>query len=535
MTALMAGGLAAGLAGPAAADVRSDLSAYMRARAADADGDRHDAAAAYATALDASPDNVDVAKRAYRTALDVGDLALATRARLVLERHHAAPADAALLALADAVATKDKLRTTAAMASISGGPFSFLLPSIRAWTTLPGDPKAAMTLLEAGSGALARRMAAENRPLLDIAQGRGREATATLRLLVSGDPDGAALRIDAAQFLAGRGETDAARGLLDGGDPLYAAYRASLGRGVPATPANGIARMFLRLAQSLNDERTAPTAIALARAAERLEPGNERTWLVLAGVLIADGDPDQALTSLDRIAPASPATGEARELRVIALRAAGKADEALAIAAALSADPDASSEDAQRYGDLLIGANRFADAAEAYGRAIKLAGEDADWTLHLQRGGALEQAGNWRDAEPELERAVAMAPNSAMALNYLGYARLEHGGPADAATKLIERASALDPGSAAILDSLGWGYFLQGQIARAVPMLEKAAAGDPANATINEHLGDAYWATGRRYEARYAWRAAAITASADDASRIAGKIADGDDQQRATR
>ena len=58
-------------------------------------------------------------------------------------------------------------------------------------------------------------------------------------------------------------------------------------------------------------------------------------------------------------------------------------------------------------------------------------------------------------------------------------------------------------------------------------MLELAARGQPANATINEHLGDAYWSLGRRYEARYAWRAAAIVADAEDGPRIAAKIADG--------
>ncbi|RZM08686.1 MAG: hypothetical protein EOP68_11090, partial [Sphingomonas sp.] len=58
-------------------------------------------------------------------------------------------------------------------------------------------------------------------------------------------------------------------------------------------------------------------------------------------------------------------------------------------------------------------------------------------------------------------------------------------------------------------------------------LLERAASSEPTNAEIGEHLGDVYWTLGRRYEARYAWRAAQLTATGDDAPRLATKIADG--------
>ncbi len=62
---------------------------------------------------------------------------------------------------------------------------------------------------------------------------------------------------------------------------------------------------------------------------------------------------------------------------------------------------------------------------------------------------------------------------------------------------------------------------------RALPLIERAAAAEPANAEIAEHLGDVYWSAGRRYEARYAWTAARQLAEAEDAGRLAGKIANG--------
>ena len=48
---------------------------------------------------------------------------------------------------------------------------------------------------------------------------------------------------------------------------------------------------------------------------------------------------------------------------------------------------------------------------------------------------------------------------------------------------------------------------------------------EPANSEINDHLGDLYWALGRRYEARYAWRAAALTADDTEQAKLAAKIA----------
>ena len=115
-----------------------------------------------------------------------------------------------------------------------------------------------------------------------------------------------------------------------------------------------------------------------------------------------------------------------------------------------------------------------------------------------------------------------------VALNYLGYAQLERRENVKAAMSLIEQASALKPDDPSITDSLGWAHYLTGDVHRAIPALERAVQGQPSDATINEHLGDAYWAAGRRYEARYAWSAAAVFAdTADIAARAKAKAEGG--------
>lgn len=181
----------------------------------------------------------------------------------------------------------------------------------------------------------------------------------------------------------------------------------------------------------------------------------------------------------------------------------------------------------RRHADLLADRAQFDAAAIAYRRAIELDPGAADWVVYLQLGSALDRAGRWSKARPMLEKSVALAPDQPVALNYLGYGLLENGGDPATARKLLERASNLRPKDLSILDSLAWAYFQQGDVRRAVPLLELAAKGEPTNSTISEHLGDAYWQLGRRYEARYAWRAAAVVAEATDAERLAAKIANG--------
>lgn len=516
-------------AAPALAEADpADLAAYVRARAEDADGNAERAAAGYAKALKAAPNNPVVAVRAYRSALQAGDYALIARARAVLERADVAPGDAALLALAESVRAGDAAATNAAIARIGAGPLDFLTGPIRAWSLATSDPARALAALDsAGKNPIAQHYAVETRALLMIAAGRAEEGAAALRVVLGGARASFDLRVTAAQLLAGQGRADLAVDLLRGDDPTLVALRAQLAAGIKPSPAIGISRVLIRLAADLGDEDSAPLSIAMMRASLRLEPGNDRARLLLAGALGAEDAVSRALETLDEIAPASPYFRAAQMQRVGLLAKAGRDDQALAVAAAIAKAPGAMADDLQLYGDRLAANDQFDAADAAYREAIERAGVAADWVLYLQRGSVLERAGKWSQALPMLEKAVALAPDQPLALNYLAYSQLEHGGDVAAARMLLERASMLKPDNVSILDSLAWAYFKEGDAAKALPLLERAAAGEPGNETINEHLGDVYWQRGRRFEARYAWRAAAIHAEGAEASRLAAKIANG--------
>lgn len=506
-----------------------ELAAYVRARAAAANGAVDMAAQGYGAALTAVPGSEVVAVRAYRQALAAGDLELAGRAAGVLARSNVAPADVAVIDAARAIAGGDAMALGAAVNTIDAGPLDFLAPVLKAWRAVEagGDDPVAMIDVVGGS-ALSRRYAAEHRALLLIAVGRESEGIAAVRALLGSDAGNLDLRRAAAELLAAHGRGDTAKALLGGRDPMIRAAKAQIGAtATPGTTRWAAERLFTRVAADLSRDNLQPLQISMLRAALTLDGGDGRALLLLADALARDGATARALATIEQAAAIPAYADAAKPARVALLAGAGNPDRALAAARTLTEGADATADDWRRYGDLLIGAGKSADAAAAYGEAIARAGEAPPWTLFLQRGGALEQAGRWGEALPDLKRAVALAPDEPHALNSLGYAQVERGEDLIAARALLERAARLQPEDSAIADSLGWAYIRMGAPAKALPLLEKAARGEPGDVTINEHLGDAYWRLGRRYEARYAWRAAAVHADAPAAARLALKLTGG--------
>ncbi len=186
--------------------------------------------------------------------------------------------------------------------------------------------------------------------------------------------------------------------------------------------------------------------------------------------------------------------------------------------------------DFARLGDVLANMKRHDEAAAAYGRALQLVGpklaEDR-WPLAPPPGSALEEANRWPETRQLLTQALALAPNEPLILNFLGYAKLERGEDLDAAEAMIRKASALAPDDASITDSLGWAVYKRGRTKEAIEILTRAAKGDPTQAEIHEHLGDALYKAGNKFEARYAWSAALVTAEDEVATRFKAKIETG--------
>ncbi len=493
------------------------LPAYLAARVAAAEGRSAEAASGYAIALAGWPDDPALAVRAYREAMISGDEALALRSAQVMKAEQVAPLDVALLDLAIAARKRDLGGVDAAIARIDQGALAILSPALKAWVAWDRGQPVEPALDSAGKEPVARRLADEHRVLIALAGKRMDHAAARLLLeTMRAAPD---TRIGAAELMAGRGDVADARALM--ADPLVVATRKALG--VKPSLGFGISQLLVRVGGELASDGPRPLVIALARTAAIADPGNDRARLLLAQALSKDEAWTAAIAALDGIDPRRAFAHRADIVRIGLLQAAGRDGEALMLAQRLAVAPGASVEDWQVYADQLIAAKRPADAVPWYERVTR--GDPAvPWAAWLQYGGALDQAGRAEEADAALARAVALGPDQPLALNYLGYARVERGYDVPGALALLEKASKLAPDDASITDSLGWAYYKAGQTARALPLVERAVVGEPANSEINDHLGDIYWALGRHYEARYAWRAAALTADEAQMAEITPKL-----------
>jgi tetratricopeptide (TPR) repeat protein len=522
------------------------LRAYVQARMAANAGATDVASRNYAAALAATPGSRTLASDALTYAIASGERTLAVQAASRLTAAGDASPEVRLTLLGEALRTRNWTGAQVQIDALASDEvFAFMAPILRAWVAQGsgrGDPLAILS--GAGAQGPVQAYAPEQRALLQLLRQRRGGSDAFAAYAAQSGTRALRLRLAGAALLSRRGERREALALLAGaGEPLARA-RASVQarrplRGEIATANAGVAEFLTRLALDLNSQEARPLALSFARLATFLAPENSQSWLIVAELLGAEDRHAAAIAALGNIPADDPFASTAADIRVRNLIDAGRRDEAVAAATAATRAQGARLPDWIRLGDILVELERHREGAQAYDRAIALAGQGTAetplWALHLLRGGALERAGDWTAGKAALQRAHELAPAEPLVLNYLGYAQLERRENVEAALALVAEAHRLAPDNGSIADSLGWGYYLTGDIARAVEFLERAAAAEPADVTINEHLGDAYYRAGRRLEARYAWRAAAVYAEGEDATRLSTKIAAGLTPQLAAR
>lgn len=284
-------------------------------------------------------------------------------------------------------------------------------------------------------------------------------------------------------------------------------------------------------------ERPYNLPLALAQLAIYLDPSLHDARRLIGSIFNAYGNYDDARAALGKIPPSSPQFEQAQIEIAGGLEAEERTDEAIALLrGAIRRDPS-SNEARLTLAGLYAGADRHEEAVEAATAAIERLPaepfEDA-WRYYVTRAASLIELDRFGEAERDLKRAVEIAPEEPIALNYLGYSWAERGINLDEAFALIEKAVALRPQSGAIIDSLGWAYYQRADYGAALPHLEKAAALEPADPTVTEHLGDVYWRLGRKVEARFQWeRALELKPSERQGALIEQKLKSGLEPERA--
>ena len=150
--------------------------------------------------------------------------------------------------------------------------------------------------------------------------------------------------------------------------------------------------------------------------------------------------------------------------------------------------------------------HKWKDASSAIDQAEKLGSSKQDMGLIYFLRGALQERQKHIDAaEQEFRQSLAVDPNNALTLNYLGYMLADHGQKLDEALQFVEHAVKLDPENGAYLDSLGWVHYKLGQYAVAEQVLERAIALIPTDPTVHDHLAEVYASTGQWQQAVSQW------------------------------
>jgi tetratricopeptide (TPR) repeat protein len=152
--------------------------------------------------------------------------------------------------------------------------------------------------------------------------------------------------------------------------------------------------------------------------------------------------------------------------------------------------------------------HNFSEMGKALDSAEALAsGKDDKVNVYFMRGVMLERQKKMPEAEAEFRRVLALDPENASALNYLGYMFADENTRLDEAQRFIQRALDQEPNNGAYLDSLGWVYFHMNRLEDAERELLRSVQFMSKDPTIHDHLGDVYFKQGKIKDAISQWQA----------------------------
>ena len=295
--------------------------------------------------------------------------------------------------------------------------------------------------------------------------------------------------------------------------PVVAAALARAGVGpaparLVASATQGYAEALFNIAAALRLDNSNQQALLYGRMALALAPNSQAALLLVADTLEALDLRAAAVALYEKLPSDAPQSYAAQIKIADNLNQLGKSDDAVrrlnALAAADTSRPDA----LIAVGQILRGKEDYAQAADAFTRAMARIPriEARHWPLLYSRAISYERAKDWPKAEADFLKALELQPEQPDVMNYLAYSWVEQGVNFERARTMLERAVALRPNSGHIVDSLGWVLYRTGQIAESVPILERAVELQPTDAVLLDHLGDALWRVGRTNEARFQWR-----------------------------
>jgi tetratricopeptide (TPR) repeat protein len=234
-------------------------------------------------------------------------------------------------------------------------------------------------------------------------------------------------------------------------------------------------RGYQQIIETYQDTRDWKDATAAAQEAVNKLPKDRQLKLVLAAQLADSGQADAALAQVKSLLK-------------------GNADDRDIYIA---------------LGQMNARLKRWPEAEESIKKAESLATKPDDKeNAQFIMASIYERQKKYDQAEDTFKHVIAVDPNNAVALNYLGYMLADRGVRLDEAIGYIKRAVQLDPQNGAYLDSLGWAYFKMGNYDMAEENLRKALEHVNNDPTVLDHMGDLFQKTDRLKLAAGYWERA---------------------------
>jgi Flp pilus assembly protein TadD len=150
-------------------------------------------------------------------------------------------------------------------------------------------------------------------------------------------------------------------------------------------------------------------------------------------------------------------------------------------------------------GKLLHDEGQYAPAVARFGEALAIQPDNAD--VLYSRALSTEQAGNFAEAEADLQAVLKLQSDNATVLNALGYMLAVHTQRYPEALDFVAKALKIRPDDPAIMDSMGWILFRTGKLEEAESWLRKAYA-VLAEPEVASHLVEVLLARGNKSEAK---------------------------------
>jgi tetratricopeptide (TPR) repeat protein len=294
-----------------------------------------------------------------------------------------------------------------------------------------------------------------------------------------------------------------------------------------ATPTEGMAELFYGLGEALTGEGGVSLGTIYLQLALDVKPDHAFALAALANAQESAKRYEDAIATYDKIPQGTPLQSAIDIRKAFNLNSLDRVDEAKAILERLAAKDPKDVRPLEALGNILRARKEYAESIKYFTRAIAALGKHDPryWGYYYARGTSYERLKNWPAAEADLKKALALAPDQPLVLNYLGYSWVDQGKNLKEGMRLIEKAVQLKPDDGYIVDSLGWAHYKQGNYKEAVRFLERAVEIKPEDPTLNDHLGDAFWKVGREREARFQWsQALSLNPEPEDVDKIKTKI-----------